>query len=64
MVDPISVAIGIGAAVAGLLAAGGLYLAGRRPAHVIDMREVSAYYRHVSANEALQQDIDDPEANE
>ena len=59
MVDPISVAIGIGVAVATLLAALGLFLAGQQPDHIVDMREVSSYYRHVSANEALQQDIDD-----
>lgn len=58
MVDPLSITFGIGLAVAALLAAYGLYAAGQRPSHMVDMREVSAYYRHKNAEEALSQDVD------
>jgi hypothetical protein len=61
MVEPLSVAIGIGIGIAALLAGTGLYLLGQKPDHIVNMREVSNYYRHVSANRALEQDIDDSE---
>lgn len=61
MVDPVSVTIGIGVSVVGILAAAGLYLAGRTPDHIINMRSVASYYRHQSALEALNQDVDDEE---
>jgi len=61
MVEPLSVAIGIGAAVVIILASAGLYFAGQRPTYMVDMREVANYYRHVSANEALEQDVEDSE---
>jgi len=58
MVEPLSIAIGIGIGVAALLAGFGLYAAGQRPDHMVDMREVSNYYRHKSAMEALEEDVD------
>jgi len=61
MVEPLSVAIGIGVAVVIILASAGLYFAGQRPDHIVDMREVANYYRHVSANESLEQDVEDSE---
>jgi len=61
MVDPLSVTVGIGVAVAVLLAGLGLYYLGQRPAHMVDMTEVAAYHRHRSAAEALEQDVDDSE---
>jgi len=61
MVDPLSITIGIGVAVAVGLAAYGLYAAGQRPEHIVDMREVSNYYRHTSTLRALEGDIDDDE---
>jgi xanthine/uracil/vitamin C permease (AzgA family) len=65
MVEPLSVAIGIGVAVGILLAFLGLmlvgYVVGRRPDHIVDMSEVSAYYRHRSAAAALSQDVQDSE---
>jgi len=63
MVEPLSIAIGAGIAVVVLLAMLGVYLAGRKPDHIINMREVSAYYRHKSAAEALRDDIDDVEGD-
>jgi len=63
MVEPLSIAIGAGIAIVVLLAFAGIYLAGRRPDHIINMREVSAYYRHKSAAEALRDDIDDSEGD-
>lgn len=63
MVDPLSVALGIGVAVVVLLAAFGLFaggwIRGRAPDHIVDMNEVSNYQMHVQANEALAQDVDD-----
>jgi hypothetical protein len=63
MVEPVSVTVGIGASAAGLLAAAGLYLSGyvrsRSPDHIVDMREVSNYYRHKNSNESLNQDVED-----
>lgn len=59
MVDPLSVSIGAGASVVAILAALGLYYAGRAPDHIINMREVDNYYRHVSAHQALQDDVGD-----
>jgi len=63
MVDPVSLSIGAVVTIASLLGAYGLYAAGQRPAHMVDMREVSNYYRRTAAAEALQQDIDDDEAS-
>lgn len=60
VVDPLSVTIGIGAAIAALLAAYGLYAAGQRPEYVVDMREVASYYQHKSTNEALNENLDHP----
>ena len=63
MVEPLSVTIGIGVAAVAFLALVGVYLTGfvraRNPDHVVDMREVSNYYRHVNSNEALNQDVRD-----
>jgi len=63
MVDPLSVALGVGVAAVILLAAAGLYLYGyvrsRGPDHIVDMREVSNYYRHKNSNEALNEDVED-----
>jgi len=64
MVEPVSVTIGIGIAVAAVLIALGLYLAGRRPDHIVDMREVSSYYRRQQALEALAEDVDGTEGGE
>jgi len=63
MVDPVSISIGVGGTVVAGLAAVGLYLAGRRPDHIVDMRAVSSYYRRQNALESLQQDIDDEEGD-
>jgi len=59
MVDPISITIGVGACVLALLAAYGLYAAGQRPDHMVNMREVASYYRHSSAQEALSEEVDE-----
>lgn len=63
MIEPISFAVGIGAALAALLAALGLVGLGRyhalRPDHVVDMDEVEAYERQKHSAEALRQDVDD-----
>lgn len=59
MVDPVSITIGVGATLVTMAAALGLYLAGRAPDHIVDMREVSSYYRHQSALSALEDDVDD-----
>jgi len=61
MVDPVSVTLGIGGTVVAVLAATGLYLAGRRPDHIVNMRAVSSYYRRERALEALEQDVNDDE---
>jgi hypothetical protein len=57
MVDPLSITIGIGVAIAAILAGYGLYAAGQRPAYMVDMREVSRYYTETAAVEALEEDI-------
>jgi hypothetical protein len=57
MVDPISATIGVGACLLALLAAYGLYAAGQRPDHMVDMNEVASYYRHASAQEALSEEV-------
>jgi len=63
MVDPMSVTIGIGVAVVALLAILGVYLAGfrqaRKPDGIVDMGEISNYYRHKNSNQALAQDVED-----
>jgi hypothetical protein len=59
MVDPVSVTIGVGGTVLIATAALGLYLAGRAPDHIINMRAVSSYYRHRSALKSLEDDVDD-----
>jgi hypothetical protein len=64
MVDPLSLAIGAGLTIVVVLAMLGLYLAGRQPDHIIDMREIASYYRQQSAAEALQEDIDNSEEDE
>jgi len=61
MVDPVSISLGAGGTVVAALAGVGLYLSGRRPDHIVDMRAVSSYYRRQQALESLQQDIDDEE---
>jgi hypothetical protein len=63
MVDPVSISIGVLGTVVAALAGVGLYLAGRRPDHIVDMRAVSSYYRRQNALESLQQDIDDEEGD-
>jgi hypothetical protein len=64
MVDPVSITLGIGGTVVAALAAVGLYLAGRRPDYIVNMRAISSYYRRKQALEALQQDIDDSEGEQ
>lgn len=59
MVDPVSVTIGVALTLVITAASLGLYLAGRAPDHIVDMREVSSYYRRQSALEALAEDVDD-----
>lgn len=66
MVDPISAVLG---AVILFLAAATLWAAYRQgaaratsPDHIVDMQEVNAYYRQVSSNQALQQDVQDTES--
>jgi hypothetical protein len=59
MVDPVSVTIGVASTLVTAAAALGLYLAGRAPDHIVNMREVSSYYRRQSALEALSEDVDD-----
>lgn len=65
MVDPLSVALGIGVAVVVLLAAFGLFaggwIRGRSPDHVVDMNEVENYHQGTWANQAMSKDIDDSE---
>jgi len=61
MVDPVSITLGIGGTVVATLAGIGLYLAGRRPDHIVNMRAISSYYRRKQALEALQQDVNDDE---
>jgi len=61
MVDPVSVTIGVALTVVTTAASLGLYLAGRAPDHIVNMREVSSYYRRQSALEALAEDVDDDE---
>jgi len=63
MVDPVSLSIGAVATITSLTAAYGLYAAGQRPAHIVDMREVASYYRHTSANEALREDMEDSDGD-
>jgi hypothetical protein len=59
MVEAVSVGIGVVALFAGF----GAYLAGyvrsRSAGYIVDMREVSNYYRHKNTNEALSQDVED-----
>lgn len=64
MVDPVSATIGSIVTLSALLGSYGLYSLGQRPAHVVDMREVSNYYRRTAAVEALEQDVDDDEEAE
>jgi len=64
MVDPVSVTIGVGVSVVSILAAGGLYLAGRAPDHIINVREVETYERRTASIRALRQDIRDGEDEE
>lgn len=64
MVEPLSVTIGIGVAITALLAAYGLYAAGQRPAYMVDMREVSRYYKETAAVSALEDDVGDSEGGE
>jgi hypothetical protein len=61
MVDPVSITLGVGGTVVATLAGIGLYLLGRRPDHIVNMRAVSGYYRRKQQLEALQQDVDDDE---
>jgi len=61
MVDPVSITLGIGGTVVAVLAATGLYLLGRQPDHIVNMRAVSSYYRREQGLEALQQDVNDDE---
>jgi len=61
MVDPVSITIGAGVTLALAGVSLGLYLAGRAPDHIVNMREISSYYRRKQALEALQQDVDDEE---
>jgi len=63
MVDPLSITLGIGVSVVGILASLGLYLAGRSPDHIINMRDIAAYHRHQSAIQALAEDVDDSEGD-
>jgi len=63
MVDPLSVTIGVGLAVALGTAVLGIYLFGyvkaREPEHIVDMQEVANYQRHKQSAEALRQDVDE-----
>lgn len=61
MVEPLSITIGIGVALVGIAAAYGLYAAGQRPAYMVDMREVSRYYKETAAVEALEEDVSNGE---
>ena len=53
MIDPLSVAVGIGASLLISMAIVGFVLVGyrqaRRPDYIVDMREVSNFYRHANA---------------
>jgi hypothetical protein len=59
MVDPLSISLGIGIAVLLAAAGTGIYLLGRSPDHIVNMRSVAGYYRQQQALESLNQDIDD-----
>jgi hypothetical protein len=61
MVEVLSILIGVGLTVVGLLAVIGIGLAFRTPDHIIDMREVANYHRYTSSIEALDQDVADEE---
>lgn len=63
MVDPISISLGAVATLVTLTASYGLYSLGQSPGYLVDMREVSNYYRRTAAVEALDQDVEDNEDN-
>jgi len=62
-IDPLSVAIGVGIAAIIALAFIGVALGGyrqaRRPDYIVDMREVSNFYRHSNAARRIRVDTDD-----
>jgi hypothetical protein len=59
MVDPVSVTIGVASTLIIAAASLGLYLAGRAPDHIVNMREVQTYYRRRASLRALEEDVDD-----
>jgi len=63
MVDPVSLSVGALATITALTGAYGLYAAGQRPGYMVDMREVSNYYRRTAAVEALEQDVEDSDGD-
>lgn len=68
MVDPLSIAIGIGiAAIIGMAIVGFMlvgYRQSRRPDYIIDMREVSNFYRHANAARRIRVEADNDESDE
>jgi len=63
MVDPISISLGAVATLVTITASYGLYSAGQSPGYMVDMREVSNYYRRTAAVEALEQDVEDSDGD-
>jgi len=63
MVDPLSIAIGVGiASIIGMAIVGFMlvgYRQSRRPDYIIDMREVSNFYRHANAARRIRVESDD-----
>ena len=68
MVDPLSVSVGVGIAFIIGMAIIGFMLVGyrqsRRPDYIIDMREVSNFYRHANAARRIRVEADDFHADE